>query len=274
MSICKKIDEFRPECIIGFPGPLRHLALLNEKGYGKNINPKCIISTGGLLDNFEKKYIKEVFHTKVFDIYASNEAGPISFECKEGNYHIHSDIQYLEVIDSKGNLKDIGKKGILAITRTYGHGTPIIRYTGMDDIVQLKEGECSCGLNTELMEPVHGRIKESIVLPDGRIIYPRKLMDLVGDAVKDLKTNKIQFLQIVQKSLDKIEVLVVIDEDKRHKDESVELFLGEVGKSYQQYFGPEVRFEIKEVKKLRTEENRPDSMPGIISKIDVKKHIV
>lgn len=273
LSITKRVDEFKPDCIMGFPGPIRHLALLREKGYGQNINPKCIISSGGILDEYEKNHVEEVFSTRVFDVYGANEVGPISFECEEGNYHIHSDIQYIEAIDLKGNLKEIGKEGILAITRIYGRGTPLIRYTGLDDIIALKDGNCDCGLNTELLKVVQGRIKESIVLPDGRIIYPRKLMDIPGNVMCKLKTNKIYLMQVVQESLEKIEVLVIIDEEKREESPPTEIFLKELEKNYQQLFGNNVEVNVKEVKELRSEEDRPDIKPGVLSKIDVKKYI-
>jgi len=272
-SIVNDVDKFKPECIMGFPGPIRHLALYREKGYGQNINPKCIISSGGILDKFEKKHIAEVFNTKVYDIYSANEVGPVSFECDEGNYHIHSDIVNVEAIDSKGNLKEKGKEGILAITRTYGRGTPLIRYTGMGDIISLKEGECSCGLHTELMEAVHGRVKESIVLPSGKVIYPRALLDVPGSVMRNLKTNKIHMNQVIQESLTKIDVLVIIDEENRDKEPSTEQFLQALENKYKEIIGDGVDVNVKEVKELQSEKDRPDSKPGVISKVDANKYL-
>jgi len=272
-SITNRINDFQPECIMGFPGPIRHMALLKEKGLGEKIKPRCIISTGAILDKYEKKNIEEIFDTKVYDIFNSNEGGPISFECKNGNHHIHSDVVYLEVIDKKGNVKDIGKEGILSITRTYGQGTPLIRYTGMGDIISLKDETCDCGLNSELMELVHGRIKECIVLPNGKIIYPRTLMEVVGYVLRKFKTNKLYMNQFIQRSLEKIEVRVIIDEELRDQDPPTDIFLKELEKEYRRIFGEDVELEVKEVKELLSEDDRPDSKPGIISKIDVKKYI-
>jgi phenylacetate-CoA ligase len=273
LNIVKDVDSFKPECIMGFPGPIRHLALMREKGLGQNINPKVIISSGGVLDSYEKKHISEVFNCKVFDIYSANEVGPVSFECEEGNYHIHSDVVNVEAIDKKGNLKDKGKEGLLAITRTYGRGTPLIRYTGMGDIISLKEGQCSCGLNTELMNAVHGRVKESIVLPSDKLVYPRDLMDIPGHVMRELKTNKIHQLQVIQKSINKIEVLIIIDEENRNVGPTLEKFFEELKKKYKTTFGPDVDVIIKEVKEFRSEKDRPDSKPGVLSKIDAWDYI-
>ena len=40
VDIAKKVDDFKPDCIVGFPGPLRHLALLYHKGYCQNLHPR------------------------------------------------------------------------------------------------------------------------------------------------------------------------------------------------------------------------------------------
>jgi len=272
-DMINKIDKFKPEFIAGFPGPLRHIALLRNKGHGKNINPKCFISSGGLLDNYVKKYIEETFSARVFNLYGATESGPISFECEEGNFHINSDFIYLETVDLAGEKLQKGKSGRLALTRLYGKGTPFIRYTGMGDIIKLKDGICDCGLETELIEKVHGRIKESIVLPDKKVIFPDKLADVPGKVMHMLKTEKINRIQIVQHSLNKIEVLVIMDEHERYTGASVDKFLNELKTEYEELFGSEVELEVREVTKLVSEEGREDSTPGILSKIDVNKYI-
>lgn len=267
------IDKFKPEFIAGFPGPIRHLALLRKKGYGKNINPKCFISSGGGITKYQKMNVEETFGARVYDLYGSTEAGSISFECEEGNYHINSDFVYLEVIDVNGNVLPKGKSGRLAITKLYGKGTPLIRYTGMGDIITLKDEICSCGLQTDLIEKVHGRIKECVVLPDKRVIFPDQLSHIAGKVMFDLKTDKISRIQVVQESLDKIEILVIIDESMKNIPPSVEKLFNELQSGYKKLLGSEITIEVKEVTKLRGEESNPESTPGILSKIDPNKYV-
>lgn len=272
-DIMKRINAFKPELIVGFPGPLRHLYLLKEKGFGENVNPKCIISSGGLIDSYEKKFIGEAFNTRVFDIYGSTEAGPIAFECKEGNLHINSDFVYLEAIDRNDEVLEKGKTGRLVMTRLYGKGTPLVRYTGMGDIITLQDGTCSCGMQTELIKKIHGRIKESVVLPDGRVIFPDAINDVVGKVLFQLKTDKIDRIQIVQESLNRIEILVMIDKEKRDVGSAIEKLFDELKIEYQKIFGSEMEIEIKEVTKLRSEDESGIVTPGILSKIDVNKYL-
>ena len=88
-KLLNEISDFNPKFIGGYPGALQALAVLKRKGYGKNIEPSLIASSGAVLDDYTKRYIEETFHSRVFDVYGSTEAGPVAFECKKGSYHVH-----------------------------------------------------------------------------------------------------------------------------------------------------------------------------------------
>lgn len=271
-EMINQMDAFKPDVIVGFPGVLYHLYLLREKGFGKNINPKRIFSTGFLSGAYEKKQIEETFGARVFDIYGATEAGHLAFECKEETLHINSDFVYLEVIDKNGVVLPKGKTGRLALTRLYGTGTPIIRYTGLGDIVTLQDEFCSCGLPTECIKKIHGRTKECIVLPDGRVIFPDVVLGLPSNVIIRLKTNKIHRLQVIQNALDKIDILVIIDPEKRDVGPSVEVLLNELKFEYQKLFGSKVEIEVREVAKLISEYGEVNPS-WLLSKINVDEYI-
>ncbi len=274
VDIIKKIDRFKPEYIIGFPGPIRHLALLKMKGYGKNVKPKCFMSSGGIFGNYEKKEVEETFGVKVYDLYGSTEGGPISFECEHGFLHINSDYLHLESLDKDNNILSKECSGRLALTKLYGYGTPLIRYMGMGDIISLKEGCCDCGLPTDLIKCVHGRIKETIVLPDNKIVYPRAVSDLIGKVMYNLRTNKIDRIQLVQRDINKIDILVIIDEEKREIGCPVEKLFNELENNFSNLFGKNIFIDIKDVKKLESEDKNEESTPGILTKINAEEYIV
>ncbi|OYT58608.1 hypothetical protein B6U81_07685 [Thermoplasmatales archaeon ex4484_30] len=75
-KLAEKINEFKPKFLGGYPGVLRALAVLKRKGYGKNIEPEVMASSGAVLDEYTKKYIEEAFNAKIYDVYGSTEAGP------------------------------------------------------------------------------------------------------------------------------------------------------------------------------------------------------
>ena len=267
------IDKFKPDYLAGFPGPLRHMALFKKQGLGRNVNPKCIISSGGIIDKYDRFEIEKAFGANIYDFYASTEAGPISFECNKRNFHINSDYIYLEAVNKNGKKIKKGKPGIMALTRLYGRGTPIIRYTGMEDIISLKKEFCDCEIPTELIDTVHGRIKECVILPNKKIIYANLLQTIPGKVMFNLKTDMIYMIQIVQEQLDKIDILVIINDKKRKSGIPVKKLLNELKDSYEKLFENSIDVYVKEVKKLRSEEANPGSIPGVLSNIDVYKYL-
>jgi len=268
-----QLDKFQPEFLAGFSGPLRHMALLKKQGYGANLNPKCIISSGVLLYKSIRKEIEDAFNTKVYDFFGSTEAGPISFECEKGKYHINSDWIKLETIDKNKNMIPEGKPGILALTRLYGGGTPVIRYTGMGDIITLKKGKCNCGLQTELIQKIHGRIKECIVLPNEKLIYPDETLEIPGEIMNELQTNKIHMIQLIQKKLDEIKILVIINDKERKQEPTNQELFEELKDRYEKTFNNRINVTVKKVKKLKTEKNNPDSTPAVLSNINIRKYL-
>lgn len=273
VEMIKQIDKFQPEFIGGFPGPIRHLALLKNKGYGKNVNPKAFFSSGGIIHKHEKKFVEETFNAKVYDIYGSTEGGAIAFECEEGNYHINSDYLYLEAIDKEGKAIEKGKSGKLAFTRLYGRGTPLIRYTGMGDIITLGSEPCNCGIPTDVLKEIHGRTKETLVLPDKSLVFPKQIHECVGEVIYSLKASKVSRAQIVQEAFDKLEILVIIDEEQRNAPPSDEMLFKKFKSNFEKLVGPDVDVTVKEVKKLRGEDENEASTPGVLTKVHPEKYI-
>ncbi|RLF63204.1 MAG: hypothetical protein DRN33_04525, partial [Thermoplasmata archaeon] len=266
-ELMKKIDEFNPEFLGGYPGILRALAVLKRQGYGKNVNPKVMSSSGAVLDDYTKKYIEDAFDARIYDVYGSTEAGPVAFECKKGNYHIHSDMVHLEFLDEDGNDVAPGEPGHVVITKLYGRGTPVIRYTGMNDILIPLDEKCNCGINTELIGRVEGRRADAIVLPSGKIIPPLSITGIPGEVMKKFNTNKIKQFQIIQESPNEVNVFIVIDEELRDTYPPVETISGEIKKECIKKLGSDMRVNVVEVESIKGRGNLPPSV--VISKVSM-----
>ena len=266
-SLLKKIERFEPELLIAYTSVLMGLATLKMKGYGRKIKPKYIISSGEVLDAYSRKYIEEAFETKVLNLYATTEGGTIAFECLNGNMHINSDFIHVEILDKNGEPVEEGEIGSIVITRLYPGGTPIIRYTGLNDIAFMEKHYCQCGMNTPLLKSLEGRKKDAIILPDGRIFPPATIPMPLADAAGKFRTYKIKRFQFVQRSIDEIEIRIEIDEEQREKGVSVEELLEEIRKNYEKFIGDGVRIVVREVKEV---EKVKGITPLIISKLDKK----
>ena len=263
-KIMEKMDLFKPDFIVSYPGTLLGLMELRKQGKAENINPKYVVVSGGVLDGYLKRQFENTFDTKVFNLYAATEGGTVAYECLHGNYHVQSDLVYVEAVDKNMETVGFGKHGHLVITRLYSGGTPILRYTGMDDIITLKDGKCDCGLNTQLLENVEGRTSDSIVLPDGRIFPPATFTLIPGEVSEESGYDIVQRFQIIQNKIDEINIFIVINNDFREKVKSVDDILNEIKKRYQLIVGEKVNVTIKEVDKVKEDKKSPTSLSSIV----------
>jgi len=175
----------------------------------------------------------------------------------------------LEAIDENKELVNPGERGRLVITKLWGTGTPIIRYTGMEDWITLGNGEkCSCGLKSPIFgRPVEGRVLSNIHLPDGRSIPPSQFL-YITDVLNKLKTFKVKKYQIIQNIIDEIDILIEIDEDQRNEGPSFNLISEKIKKIYKENIGTNVKLNIKEVNKIEDDIETGKPAPLVVSNIN------
>lgn len=266
-KIMNELAEFQPEFLASDPNMLRQLAYLKINGYGKNVNPSYIGSGGSTLDEYTRKYVKNAFNTKLFDIYGTTEAGPIGFECIEGGcFHVHSDYVYVEVLDENNDPVSFDKSGHTVFTKLYGGGTPIIRYTGIDDIIVPVETKNCCGITSQMIKHIEGRTSELIYLPDGKTLSPLSLTGIPAKTMEYFDSYKIKQFQIVQHDLDDIEILIIFDEKQRNKGVSTKEILDELQKRFGKIIGNNVKVRVNETDSIQ-KDARTDQIKVVISKI-------
>lgn len=171
-------------------------------------------------------------------------------------------------MDAKEKEALSGDGGNIVVTRLFGRGTPIIRYTGISDFVVLAKEDCKCGINTPTIERIEGRQVDSIVLPDGGLIPPSSFTGIPHKVMHRLKTDKIQRFQIIQQSLNEVEILLVIDKELKDKGPSFNKIADEIKKEFVKKLGHGIKIKIKEVDQITI--IRPGSAtppPVAISKV-------
>jgi phenylacetate-CoA ligase len=270
-TLIKQIEEFNPEYLGSDPNTLREFAFYRNKNIGLGINPQKIFSSGAMLDSFTRQYIERAFEKQVLDTYGSTEAGPHAFECVNGNgYHVNSDFLYMEFLDENDEDVSYNSPGRLVVTRLYGQGTPIIRYTGVEDILTPIEPVNDCGITTtEMIKSIGGRSIETIRLPNGKTIAPFHITTIPSDVMEEFNTYKIRQFQIIQHRVDDIEVLISIDEKLKNKPPSTEKIIKELKKRYAKKFGPDVNLTVKEVDNIE-KDKRLDYVRVVVSKLNKK----
>ena len=254
-KLIKKINKFKPDFLGAYTGMLGHLALFKEKGLGEDINPRVLGTTGSVIDDSLRSFVTDVFDAELFETYASTEAGPIAFQCRNGGYHVLSDYVHLEVIEND-NPVESGKQGHVTVTKLYGIGTPIIRYTAMNDIASPLYEKCDCGLSGDLIKKVYGRDILSLYHRDGTVFLPSSITQVFSKVLYELKTNKVKDLQVIQHSFNKIEVRVVFDEYLKGKEPSNDKIFSVISNGFKELFGSDLQIVINEVKEINRKEKR------------------
>ena len=265
-DLITELNKINPDIISSDPVILNKLANLKMNGYGKDINPKYITSSSAMLDSYTKKYVEKIFNCRVMNYYATTEVGLISFECSKGEYHLNSDFVFLELLDEDNKQVEIGKPGHVVVTKLYGGGTPIIRYTGLDDLLILKDEKCNCGINSPIISDIQGRSMELIILPNNKTIAPFEITTIPAKIMDKYQTYKIKQFQIIQHEIDEIEVRVVIDDTLRNKEPSVEKLLKELKTLFLETLGKEINLSIKEVDKIPMDK-KSKKIKVVVSKV-------
>jgi phenylacetate-CoA ligase len=261
-NVIDELDSFKPDFIGGYTGMLGHLAVLKDTGFGKNIKPKVIASTGALLDPTLKKYISNVFNTTVFEVYGATETGPIAFQCKDfGKYHIMSDLLHVEFIEDN-NIVSSKDPGHILVTKLYAGGTPIIRYNAINDIVSPLYEKHDCGLAGDLINKIHGRDSIFLYRSDGKKVLAMSMTGIFSKLLYELKTSKFRDIKVIQHDIKRFEIQAVVDEKLRRSGPSVDEVFSVLRKGFQDYFGRDIIIDTKEVKKVSRKE------PRIITKVD------
>jgi phenylacetate-CoA ligase len=267
-KVLDAMNSFQPDFIGGYVGMLGHLALLKEAGGGKNLAPCYIAATGSVLDVSLKKFIEKTFSAHVFEVYGATESGLIGFQCRQGRYHLMSDLVYAEFLRD-GQPVQSGDAGQMIITKLYGRGTPFIRYNAINDIVAPRDGVCPCGMAGALISKVYGRNDLAIYLPGGKVLLPSSFSEIYSKILYELKTNKVKNTRIIQPDLRTLEIQVVIDEVHRSIGPSVEAIFQFIQRGFEEKTGPGVLVTVKEVDSVDTSQG-----PRIISLVDKTKYTI
>ena len=151
-----------------------------------------------------REQCRATWGVSIVDVYSSQEVGYIALQCPEsGLFHLQSETMMVEILDDAGNPTPPGDVGRVVVTGLHNLAMPLIRYDIRD---YAEPGEpCPCGRGLPTIRRVVDRLRNMLVLPNGDKRWP-----LTGfHDFRDIAP--IRQYQLVQKSLDLIEVRFVVD---------------------------------------------------------------
>ena len=164
---------------------------LKENGKERLLIP-AVISSAGVLYDFQREVIQETISKNVFNRYGSREFGNIAQECDHHTgMHINME-RFVVEIDTPDN----NGTGDILVTDLENIAFPFIRYR-IGDTGRISKNLCTCGRKSLLFENVIGRSLDIIKTPSGRMIsgemFPHFFKDfpqiILGQVVQDKKDH-------------------------------------------------------------------------------------
>ena len=164
-ELLKVINEFKPEFIDGYAGPIGSFAFwLKEKNI-RISGVKTVFTTAENLSPIHRAAISEVIGP-VSDLYGSGEINGIAIQpvCSDRYYILGS-----HVIVEQQDFHDSSE---LIVTDLDSRLMPFIRYKIGDVTDRLSKPDSSEYLPFDWFRKIDGRIADYIELPDGNVIHP------------------------------------------------------------------------------------------------------
>lgn len=190
------LRQRRPDCVITIPSMVEDIvdAMTRAGGDGATYREEITFATGAevLTERLRKKLAGAFPRSRVFDMYNAVETGLMAFECEHHNGRHVND--YAIVLEEGNQATDADGARYFApvYTNLWNYGTPVIRYTGIEDLMQIGPSRCTCGLGGSVITRLIGRESEFVRGPDGRSCS----VDIMGAAHADLEgVERFQYVQ-------------------------------------------------------------------------------
>ncbi len=200
----KNIDEMerlQPEVIFTFSSYLEVLLYNLPDGKLQCIRPKAVIFTASELKPNVRSTLEALWGCEFFGLYATSENQMVGYECVDhSGYHMFDPICPFMVLDDQGREANVGESGELVISNLYNKATVLLNYRQGD--VASRAHACPCGCPLPKIGYLEGRVSDSIILPDGRVVTMRSLTPVFH------KERGVRQFQVIQEARDRLLILV------------------------------------------------------------------
>lgn len=157
---------------------------------------------GGLVTQEMRDTVRAAWGVPVVDMYSAQEVGYIALQSPDHqHYLVQAENLIVEVVDDNGEWVGPGQWGKVLVSPLHNFAMPLLRYD-LGDYAEVGD-PCPEGRGLPVLNRVLGRARNMMTLPDGRRIFP-------AFSTGWFSGFPVRRFQIVQKSLDRIEAVVVL----------------------------------------------------------------
>ena len=197
------LERQQPDYLLTYPSNAGELA---KRALARDLRlPRLreVRTMGELLDPEVRELCRQAWGVRVTDAYSSEEIGCMALQCSDyEHYHIQSEGVLLEVLDGSGRQCGPGEAGRVVVTSLHNFAMPLVRYE-LGDYAEAGP-QCGCGRGLPVLARIMGRVRNVLVLADGRRYWPN-----FGSRSLTKIAPVLQH-QFVQKAYDVIEARLVV----------------------------------------------------------------
>ncbi len=195
-----ELERFDPELLVGYPTAIYLMAAYLQQTGNRSIRPRGIFTASETVLPHQREMIEAAFGSRLLDLYGQTEYCGMIMQCEKGSYHIQETYGVVEILDPNGAPSEPGEIGEIVATGLNNMAMPLLRYR-LGDTAIPRVGSCNCGRGGRLVECIVGRIEDTIVLPDGRLLTR---LDFVFKELPEIKEA-----QLIQETLDRVRIRLV-----------------------------------------------------------------
>jgi phenylacetate-CoA ligase len=232
--------RFRPKLVYGYASSIGALAeYMDRKGIvlPRAARPRLVEFTGDHMFAAEKETAERVFGASVASLYASSEAGSLSYTCPQGGLHISSDHLLVEFLREDGTPAGAGEQAEVVVTTLNNFAMPLIRYR-VGDLGSFSERTCTCGVTLPLMNLEVGKVADRITTSSKSLVSSYSL-DYINKHLLRTGVRGIRHFLVEQTATDDFVLHIVREEpfDPR----CVEFFVAKM----KEFLGESIRTEVR-----------------------------
>lgn len=231
------LNSNRPSLIVAYANAIYELALYAEENKIPVVPQHAIHTGAGMLHDYMRVKIKDVFNCEVYDHYGSREVGSIASECRmHQGLHILCEHTFVEVVDEAGVACAPGVEGEILVTTLNNFSMPLIRYRIGDLGIMSADLSCDCGVSYPKLSKITGRISGIFRNSNGDRISGQFFTHIFR------YYDWIKHYQVIQKKIDFLIVYIVSNKERNVDQKDLKELEGRINLAMKQSCNVKFKF--------------------------------
>ncbi len=238
--VFRALMGFHPGLVYGYGSSLAALAqYMDREGLVLPVGsrPRLVEYTGDHMYDREKATTERVLGAPIASLYASSEAGGLSFTCPNRGLHMSADHILVEFLREDGRRAGPGEQAEVVVTTLNNFRMPLIRYR-VGDVGSYTNEACPCGVTLPLMNLDVGKVADCITTSTKQLVSSYTI-DYINKHLTRTGIRGIRQFLVEQTGLDDFVLHVVREEP--FNPESVVVFKDKM----REYLGESIRTEVR-----------------------------